>query len=521
MKFKSTADKKKFLRSIEDTEGVSLESASSDDEDIVEQSLMQLDPVSGETSEEEEEGDLHILMLNPDSLLDDPDIAMDSILLDPGASTEALDSGVSDMLLEGGKSSSPMSMKAGCSSSGFSPLDTALLNTPMNTPVAPIPSVKDEKNPFSPEQYPNIDEEMFPPLGSPSLASTVVHPEASAVIPISAQNYLLFGGVYYQPVPPPHNVVLSQSAIPKPALVPVESNTTPPVVPAENPLPATDTETNGSDLEVPFIETHSASVAPANAITESPPKPEIKGDQEFAVPKEPSPCGSTKAHRKPQPRSRSSSSPCSETPRIHHPQGVNPFDPSMDVKRVRGIGRGKKRESTNPLAMATSTLLSGAALPRNDIRITVPAGGGPRKVEVLPDYPANVAHLAPLENETKRLEDDQLSSTIKPDFMVKLSREDPQEDSEVDLDTGEIKNPHAQGEPRQFSFQSPSILEDHQQFAQEVLKLEPDSWDCAKIESNPSLFYHAYFLDQQKLNEVRQKGAVRIQQFNVKVTRQP
>ena len=40
---------------------------------------MQLDPVSGGTSDEDEEGELHIRMLNPDSLLDDPDIAMDGI----------------------------------------------------------------------------------------------------------------------------------------------------------------------------------------------------------------------------------------------------------------------------------------------------------------------------------------------------------------------------------------------------------------------------------------------------------
>ena len=52
LRFKSTSDKKKFLRSIEDTGGVSLESASSDDEDVVEQSLMQLDPVSGGTTDE-------------------------------------------------------------------------------------------------------------------------------------------------------------------------------------------------------------------------------------------------------------------------------------------------------------------------------------------------------------------------------------------------------------------------------------------------------------------------------------
>ena len=44
IKFTSKSDKKKFLRSIQETERVSLESTSSDDENIVEQSLMQLNP---------------------------------------------------------------------------------------------------------------------------------------------------------------------------------------------------------------------------------------------------------------------------------------------------------------------------------------------------------------------------------------------------------------------------------------------------------------------------------------------
>ena len=231
LKFKSTSDKKKFLRSIEDTEGVSLESASSDDEDVVEQSLMQLDPVSGGTSDEDEEGELHILMLNPDSLLDDPDIAMDGIFLDPCASAETLGSGVSGMRLEGEKADSPMSMKAGDSSSRFSPLDTALLNTTtMNTPVVPIPTIKDEKNPFSPEQHPPMDEEMFPPL-----ASNVINPDTNAVEALPNQNYLLYGGVYYLPVPPPHNVVVTHSAVPKPDLVPAPVKPTPEMAPPGSP----------------------------------------------------------------------------------------------------------------------------------------------------------------------------------------------------------------------------------------------------------------------------------------------
>ena len=67
LKFKSKTDKKKFLRSIEDTEGVSIESASSEDEPVVEQSLMQLDAVSSsEVLDEEGDSDLHILMVDPD-----------------------------------------------------------------------------------------------------------------------------------------------------------------------------------------------------------------------------------------------------------------------------------------------------------------------------------------------------------------------------------------------------------------------------------------------------------------------
>ena len=505
LRFKSTSDKKKFLRSIEDTEGVSLENASSDDEDVVEQSLMQLDPVSGGTSDEEEEGELLILMLDPDSLLDDPDINMDSVFLDPGASTEALDSGVSGIRLEGEKADSPMSMKAGCSSSGFSPLDTALLNTAMNTPVVPVPTIKDEKNPFSPEQYPNVDEDMFP-----TLASNVLNPEASAVEPIPNQNYLLFGGVYYQLVPPPYSVVVNHSTVPKPDLVPapvgLAPNTGLPVVPAEIPLPATNTETNGSDLSVPLVETHSASVTTADAVAKPPANPETKEDREFAVPKEPSSSGSTKVHRKARPRSRSSSSRNSEPSQAHRPQGVSPSDSLTNAKRVRGIGRGKAKEAANSMPMPSSIPLTGATLPRENLRITVPAGGGPRKVEIVPDYPANIAHLAKLEDETRGQEEAQPSSTIKTDFAVQLPQEDPQEDSEIDVLTGEIKCPKTM--PAQLSFQALSILEDHQRFAQEVLKLEPDSWDRTKVESNPSLFYHAYFLDQQKLSEVRQRSTV-------------
>ena len=197
-----------------------------------------------------------------------------------------------------------MSMRAGCGSSGFSPLDTALLNTSMNTPVVPIPAVKDEKNPFSPEQYPQVEEEMFPPL-----ASNVINPEASAVESLPNQNYLLFGGDYYQPVPPPHNVVVTHSTVPRPDLVPAPLGPVPsadlPVAASEIPLPATatDTETNASDLSILLIEAPSASAATDDTVVKLPSNPQTKEDRGFAVPKEPSSSGSTKTRRKARPRS--------------------------------------------------------------------------------------------------------------------------------------------------------------------------------------------------------------------------
>ena len=408
-------------------------------------------------------------------------------------------------------------MKAGCSSSGFSPLDTALLNTSMNTPVVPIPIVKDEKNPFSPEQYPQVEEEMFPPL-----ASNAITPEASAVESLPNKNYLPFGGVYYQPVPPPHNVVVTHSTVPRPDLVPAPIGPMPsvdlPVAASEIPLPATatDTETNASDLSIPLVEAPSASAATNDTVVKLPSNPQAKEDRGFAVPKEPSSSGSTKTRRRARPRSRSSSSRNSEPSQARRPQGVNSSDSLTNAKRVRGVGRGKAKELANVMPTPSPNLLTGAVAPEN-IRITVPAGGGSRKVEIVLDYPANIAHLAQLEDDTRRQEGVQLSSSIKADFTVQLPREDPQEDSEIDILTGEIKSPKAT--PMQFSFQALSVLEDHQRFAQEVLKLEPNSWDRTKVESNPSLFYHAYFTDQQKLNEVLQRSTVRIQQFNVKVTR--
>ena len=478
---------------------------------------MQLENASGNASDDEEEGDLHILMLAPDLLIEDQDVAMDSVLLYPNQSTtaEALDSAVGAIQLEGEKVDSPMSTKA-----EFSPSDTALLNTSMNTPVVSVQPFKEEENPFSPDldSLP-LDEDMFPSLAPPQGS----HPDpTSSVAPIPTQNYIIIGGVYYQPVPPPHNVVVAQSTIPMPALVPVPDTPAtipaPAVVPSEVPLPMTDTEANDQGDANPGTQDQPIAAAAAEPIQT--PKPEEGHD--FVTPKKPSTSGSSKDRRRSRPRSRSSSS-CRSDSRPDAsgvPRGVAPPDVTANAKKIRGIGREKPKDHDNVSLVAPSTSLAGITAPRPNLRITITAGNDKRIVEIIPDYPTNVAHLAKLEDEARNRWELQLPTAIKPEFVVEFPQEDPQEDSDIDLRTGEIKSSTPLAEPLQFTFNSLSVLEDHQHFGQEVLKLEPDSWDRTRVENNPSLFYHAYFLDQQKLSEVRQKGTVKIQQFNVKVTRQ-
>ena len=77
LRFKTASDKKKFLRSVEGLEGVSVEDGSDDDK-VVEQSLMQLQSPSEETDEEADDTllDLHILAIQPTPLPDN-DIVME------------------------------------------------------------------------------------------------------------------------------------------------------------------------------------------------------------------------------------------------------------------------------------------------------------------------------------------------------------------------------------------------------------------------------------------------------------
>ena len=215
LRFKSKTDKKKFLRSIEETEGVSLKSCDSEDEGVVAQSLMQLDTSQQHDDSEDEENDedFHILVLGTPPA-NDTDVMMEDsefesmLLHDPF--TEELDSAVTNMQLEGEINVvAPIPEAPQANLTSFSSSEPVRLESP----AAAIPKLKIEENPFSPSVY-SPDTEMYPSLPSPQKPGP---PPAANPLP---HGPLLYRGVYYMPVPAPHNVVVAQSVVPSLTKVP-------------------------------------------------------------------------------------------------------------------------------------------------------------------------------------------------------------------------------------------------------------------------------------------------------------
>ena len=235
--------------------------------------------------------------------------------------------------------------EASSSQIGISPPDIVPENTTMNTPVVSIPPFKEEENPYSPDldSIP-LDEEMFPSLETPDAPMEPTNP-----VPVPAHNYILLGGLYYQQVPPPHNVVVSQSAIPTPALIPVTAAppaapvivpTTsataelqaPPTAPSEVPLPLSDDDSTTKGAGTP-----KDGIAAAAAALD--PEPEKKTSERPAVQSQ----DVVTDQRRSRPRSRSTSSCQSDkhSEVVKKPQGVALSDAGS--KKVRGIGRGKPK----------------------------------------------------------------------------------------------------------------------------------------------------------------------------------
>ena len=116
-----------------------------------------------------------------------------------------------------------------------------------------------------------------------------------------------------------------------------------------------------------------------------------------------------------------------------------------------------------------------------------------------------------------------LETIRKPwtDTTVTLDAKPLYQDSDVDLETGEILVPmRTSTAPSKFSYKLKPNTVDYEAFAQAITVREAPLWDHELVHSHADLFHHAYFQDHQTMTELRQKAQARIQSFNVRVIHQ-
>ena len=491
--FKSSNDRKKFMHSIEEMEGVSFDDSSNeDDSEVVEQSLMQLhaDFSSENSDDDESHSDLHVLVLQPGNMLEEADVIMTEENA-PCTQTEKPSAPSQNDLSSVGSAVSHLSLNTSLSLreviessvgspvlsdyAALSPSDVALLDSPDPEPsdsLLKIPKV--QENPFTPDPL-EMDTEMFPSL--PSLADPVP-PQATAPLP---HGPALINGVYYQPLPPPHNVVAVTSSAPDPTLTTV-----------------TPSEVLASNGSVPQAD-----------------KPKV--GLEFAMPEQPP---AKKTGRSSRTRSRSSSRTRSRHDRSNsrNCQARNQGKSSLEPPLTRSsLGRGRKRPDmpTTPIQVpASHSHLMAKSKPNRGLKITFATDTHERKVET------TVQHLEQLGNKASA----PLILTSKPSMDTSVQPEPPaqaQDDSDVDLETGEISIPTLPvNKTTALVYKTDATIEDYKTFATIMLQWESSIWDRDVVAFHPDLFYKSYFQDYQYLMDLRQKGNARIQSFNVKVTRQ-
>ena len=482
IRFKSTSDKKKFLRSIEEMEGVSLDKSSDDDDsNVVEQSLMQLfaDTSSEESDDSEHHPDPHVLVLTPGNMLEEDDVIMTDVETPCAPADECslpskkehsnASSTISQVRVDT-PSGLRETVESSIGSPGFSsdyaalsPSDIALLDGPDIQPSdSSIQIPKVEKNPFSPDlremDLTDVDVETFPPL--PTVGSPAI-PQATIPLP---NGPVKINGIYYQPIPAPHNTVVATSSVPDPDLVAVNSS-----------LKATNT-----------------------------PKVWL----EFTMPEQPP---VKRVSRRSRSRSRSSSRTRSkaETSPLNGRAANQP--PNTRVSR----GRGKKKMPNTPIQVpASHSHLMAKPKPREGLKITFATDNFERKVET------TVQHLSKLSTEASI----PLVVTSRPSKETSVKPQPPieaQEDSDINLATGEISIPTLPtNESQALVYKSDASMEDCKTFAMIMLQRESHIWNEDAVWLRPDLFYGSYFQDHQHLMDLRQKGNSRIQSFNVKVTRQ-
>ena len=497
LRFKSTTDRKKFLRSIEEMEGVSIDDNPNDDDgDIITQSLMQLHIASPseteDTDEEDEHLDLHILVLQPGDTLEDDDAIMEDANT-TGAQTQNVQTNPDPLALPpqerarhihiegqaevGMLDANPLPDTPDYAS--LSSSDAALLDGPnileISTPIPKIP--KSEENPFSPNPS-LLDLEMYPALPSPQEPSK---PEPH--VPL-AHGRIHLNGICYDPVPPAHNAVVATSSIP----------TTPMVRPVELTPVTPTTPTVAKEM------TTSAVSTPAAPATKKP-----KVGLEFAMPEDPP---FPKVERKSRKKSRSLSKTRYKSRSQSHNRRLADTKKSavsqqtstnVDVSKMRsGRGRGKKRpEMTNaPIIVPTSySHLLHIPEPKGGLTVTS------SKEEQLRKVGTTVQHLEKLSTEASI----PMEVVSKPSAATKIEAEiqPAQDDSDVDLETGKIFVPTLPiSDAEVLVYKTDTNIEDCKGFASVITFRESSIWDREKVAIAPDLFYESYFKDFQHITDL-------------------
>ena len=151
--------------------------------------------------------------------------------------------------------------------------------------------------------------------------------------------------------------------------------------------------------------------------------------------------------------------------------------------------------------------------PRAGLTVTFSTEDQLRKVETA------VQHLEHLSTEASI----PMELTSKPSkkMVIKAKAELAQEDSDVDLETGNISVPTLPiTDTEVLAYKTDANIEDYKAFASVITYRESSVWDGEKAAIAPDPFYESYFQDHQYISDLRTKSITRIQSYNLKVTRQ-
>ena len=489
---------------------------------------------SGDTDEEDNHLDLHILVLQPGSAIEENDVIMEAANT-TGANKENLDPSQSSRTNQGltetnttDDSLDPLALISQESvphihvegqaeigmyytnqlpgTSDYASLrssDAALLDGPniseLSTPLPKIPKI--EENPFSPCL---LDLEMYPALPSPPESS---EPQPHVSLPHGRIN---LNGIYYDPVPPPHNIVVATSSIPTEPMVRQEQSVSAtPAAPADEPKASTSAastiQPEAPTSATPAVQPEaSTSAASATTSQDSPTsKKEPRVGLEFVMPEEPP---FQKVERKSRKKSRSLSRNRSKSRSQFRANAANrklsaSQQPTTLEETPKACGRGRKRpEMTNaPIIVPTSySHLLHIPEPKGGLTVTFSKEEQLRKVET------TVQHLEQLSAEASI----PMEVVSKPSeaTMIRAEAQPDQEDSDVDLETGNIFVPTRPiSDTEVLVYKTDADIEDCKAFMSIITFRESSIWDREKIAIAPDLFYESYFKDFQYLTNLRQK----------------